>query len=61
MGVGCGLWVEVWFLRKIRPTQLWVEFSWVVAKMLKIWEVMHIPLKTRDDFGTFPYIVSMRI
>ena len=21
------------FLRKIRPTQLWVELSWVVAKM----------------------------
>ena len=24
---GCGLW----FLRKIRPTQLWVELSWVVV------------------------------
>ena len=24
----CGV---VWFLRKIRPTQLWVELSWVVA------------------------------
>ena len=23
--------VVVWFLRKIRPTQLWVELSWVVA------------------------------
>ena len=21
----------VWFLRKLRPTQLWVELSWVVA------------------------------
>ena len=21
----------VWFIRKIRPTQLWVELSWVVA------------------------------
>ena len=33
---GCGLWFVVvvcglWFLRKIRPTQLWVELSWVVA------------------------------
>ena len=28
MGVGFGLW---WFNRKIRPTQLWVELSWVVA------------------------------
>ena len=32
-----GLWVWFWFvvvvyLRKIRPTQLWVELSWVVAK-----------------------------
>ena len=30
-----GLWfrfvVVVWFLRKIRLTQLWVELSWVVA------------------------------
>ena len=23
-----------WFLRKIRPTQLWVELSWVVAKTM---------------------------
>ena len=23
--------VLVWFIRKIRPTQLWVELSWVVA------------------------------
>ena len=33
----CGLWFVVcglWFPRKIRPTQLWVELSWVVA----IWE-----------------------
>ena len=32
MGVGFGLWW--WFVvyhRKIRPTQLWVELSWVVA------------------------------
>ena len=31
--MGYGL-VVVWFrLRKIRPTQLWVELSWVVAMM----------------------------
>ena len=32
MGVGFGF-VDLWFgfLRKIRPTQLWVELSWVVA------------------------------
>ena len=29
MGVGL---VWLWFLRKIRPTQLWVELSWLVAK-----------------------------
>ena len=27
------LWL--WFLRKIRPTQLWVELSWVVAIKVK--------------------------
>ena len=27
--------VMVWFLRKIRPTQLWVELNWVVAKRKK--------------------------
>ena len=31
MGVGFGL---VWFNRKIRLTQLWVELSWVVANIL---------------------------
>ena len=31
MGVGFGLWWFVVYLRKIRPTQLWVELSWVVA------------------------------
>ena len=34
--VGCGLvvvvvWLWLWFIQKIRPTQLWVELSWVVA------------------------------
>ena len=37
MGYGFGLWFcgfVVWFLhRKIRLTQLWVELSWVVAKI----------------------------
>ena len=28
VGLWCGV---VWFLRKIRPTQLWVELNWVVA------------------------------
>ena len=28
---GYGLWLWLWFLRKIRPTQLWVELSWVVS------------------------------
>ena len=28
-GLLFGLWL--WFLRKIRLTQLWVELSWVVA------------------------------
>ena len=28
--VVCGF-VVLWFIRKIRPTQLWVELSWVVA------------------------------
>ena len=27
----CGFGV-VWFLRKIRPSQIWVELSWVVVK-----------------------------
>ena len=30
MGVGFGGF-GLWFNRKIRPTQLWVELSWVVA------------------------------
>ena len=30
VGFGFGLWLW-WFIRKIRPTQLWVELSWVVA------------------------------
>ena len=33
---GSVLWLVVvvlWFLKKIRPTQLWVELSWVVAIM----------------------------
>ena len=34
-GVVCGFVVVVWFLRKIRPTQLWVELSWVVAKIYR--------------------------
>ena len=33
----CGVvvvwFVVLWFLRKIRPTQLWAELSWVVAKI----------------------------
>ena len=28
---GSVLWCGLWFLRKIRPTQLWVELNWVVA------------------------------
>ena len=31
---GCGF-VVLWFLRKIRLTQLWVELSWDVATKLK--------------------------
>ena len=30
--MGVGLVVLVVYHRKIRPTQLWVELSWVVAK-----------------------------
>ena len=31
-GLVCGLWfLVVVYHRKIRPTQLWVELSWVVA------------------------------
>ena len=26
------------FLRKIRPTQLWIELSWVVAKIIHMFE-----------------------
>ena len=29
--VVCGLWFGLVLHRKIRPTQLWVELSWVVA------------------------------
>ena len=30
--MGVGLFVVVVYHRKITPTQLWVELSWVVAK-----------------------------
>ena len=33
--VVCGLWFVVYH-RKIRPTQLWVELSWVVAIINKV-------------------------
>ena len=33
MGVGFGGLVVVVYHRKIRPTQLWVELSWVVANI----------------------------
>ena len=35
-GFGFGLVCS--FLRKIRPTQLWVELSWVVANMFIYFE-----------------------
>ena len=31
VGVGFGLWCALVYLRKIRPTQLWVELSWVLT------------------------------
>ena len=37
----CGLWCGLWFLRKIRPTQLWVELSWVVAITLNLISKYH--------------------
>ena len=52
-GCGCGLW---WFIRKIRPTQLWVELSWVVAiKMFtfKIDPAIHIANGTRKRRANF--------
>ena len=43
MVVVCGLW----FLRKIRPTQLWVELSWVVAINQKTYSTN----KSKDSQG----------
>ena len=33
--------VVVIYHRKIRPTQLWVELSWVVAKTMAIFAFVH--------------------
>ena len=42
---GCGF--GLWFNRKIRPTQLWVELSWVVAILIDLFTK---ELISNDDY-----------